>query len=216
MKQIWIIGAGKFGKKAVSAMRKHAPGSAVTVVDHCSQACNAIAEPDLTVECMDGVAFLNQHLADGGVPDWIIPVIPVHLSFEWIRRRVAPDISLIPMDIPEIVLTSLPNVFPGQTGQIYTSNAAFICPENCAEPQDICTFTRLPRKRSLYEAIAAISCNDFLNIVLQSHQLAPGIGGIAPQALFQALLAVQQSTSPILLSSACRCHGVVQAFKKSH
>lgn len=215
MKQIWIIGAGHFGKKAVNAMKKRYPESALTVVDHCSQACDAIAEPDLTVVCMDGVEYLNQFLVVENPPDWIIPVIPIHLAYEWIRCRMGPNISLIPIDVPAIVFTSLPNVFPGQTGQIFASNATFICPENCAEPHDICTYTRLPRKRSLYEAIAALPVDEFLNIVIQSHQLAPGMGGILPKVLFQALTAVHQSTMPTLLSTACRCHGVAQAFKKS-
>lgn len=196
-------------------MKKRYPESVLTVVDHCSQACNAIPETDLTVVCMDGVEYLNQFLVDENLPDWIIPVIPIHLAFEWIRCRMGPKISLIPIDVPEIALASLPNVFHGTTGQIFASNATFICPENCSEPQDICTFTRLPRKRSLYEAIAALPLDGFLNIVIQSHQLAPGMGGIVPKVLFQALMAVHESTTPILLSTACRCHGVVQAFNKS-
>ena len=215
MKPIWIIGAGRFGKKAVSAMKKHYPESALTVVDYNPKACEAIAEPGLTTVCMDGVSYLNHFLTDTDSPGWIIPVIPVHLAYEWIRLRLMPDISLAAVDIPENICHSLPNVFPGKTGEIFVSNASFVCPENCSEPRNQCTHTRMPRKQSLYQAIAALSCNGFLNLVLQSEQLAPGIGGIMPGALFSTLAAVRQFSESILLSTACRCHGVVQAFRKN-
>ncbi|MDO9110598.1 MAG: potassium transporter [Desulfatirhabdiaceae bacterium] len=214
MKHIWIIGAGRFGKKAVSAIKKRHPESFITVVDHCPKACEAISGPGLTTVCMDGVSYLHHYLTDAERPVWVIPVIPVHLVYEWIRLRLLPDISTAPVDIPECFRRSLPNVFPGNTGEIFVSNATFVCPENCSEPRDLCTNTRMPRKQSLYQAIAALSCNGFLNLVLQSEQLAPGIGGIRPLALFDTLSAVQQFPESILLSTACRCHGVVQAFRK--
>jgi len=214
MKDIWIIGAGRFGKKAVSAMKKCCPESVLTVVDHCPKACETIAESGLTTVCMDGVSYLNDYLTETDAPGWIIPVIPVHLAHEWIRLRLLPDIPIVPVDVPETFCRSLPNVFHGKPGEIFVSNADFVCPENCAEPRDICTHTRLPRKESLYQAIRALSCNGFLNLVLQSEQLAPGIGGIRPGDLFDALVSVQQHPGSILLSTACRCHGVVQAFGK--
>jgi len=164
--------------------------------------------------CMDGVSYLNQNLTDADEPGWVIPVIPVHLAYAWIRLRLLPDIAIVPVDIPEMICRSLPNVFPGKAGEIFVSNASFLCPENCSEPQDICTHTRMPRKQSLFQAIAALSCNGFLNLVLQSEQLAPGIGGIRPSAFFNTLVAVKQYPESILLSTACRCHGVVQAFTK--
>jgi hypothetical protein len=216
MKAIWIIGAGRFGKNAVSAMKKRYPESAITVVDHCPKACEAIAEPCLTTVCMDGVSYLNNYLKDIDAPDWVIPVIPVHLAYAWIRFKLLPDISVVPVDVPDNICSSLPNVFPGKPGEIFVSNATFVCPENCSEPRDICTHTRLPRKQSLYQAIGALSCNGFLNLVIQSEQLAPGIGGIRPDALFNAHGSVRRFSGPILLSTACRCHGVVQAFRKNN
>jgi hypothetical protein len=214
MKDIRIIGAGRFGKKAVLAMKKRYPESAITVVDHCPKACETITEPDLTTVCMDGVSYLNQYLTDIDPLCWVVPVVPVHLAFEWIRLRLLPDFSVVPVDIPETVRRLLPNVFTGKPGEIFVSNASFVCPENCSEPQDICTHTHLPRKQSLYQAIADLSCDGFLNLVLQSEQLAPGIGGIRAGVLFNALNSVQQFPGYILLSTACRCHGVVQAFRK--
>lgn len=214
MKDIWIIGAGRFGKKAVSAMKRHCPESAITVVDHSPSACEAIAEPGVTTICMDGVSYLD-HCLTTGLHGWIIPVIPIHLAYEWVRMRLTPGASVVPVDIPENICKLLPNVFPGKAGEIFVSHAAFVCPDNCSEPRDLCTHTRMPRNQSLYQVISAFSCDGFVNLILQSHQLAPGIGGISPDALFHTLDAVQQSSGCILLSTACRCHGVVQAFRKT-
>lgn len=212
MQHIWIIGAGKYGKKAVFAMKKRFPGSIITVVDESQVALNSIDQPDIETVCMDGVSFLFQNLDHSRQPVWVIPVIPVHLAFEWIRLKLS--LSVEPAEIPDSVQNSLPNVFQGKKGEIFTSNASFICPENCPEPEDICTYTKLPKKEPLYKLIKSLSCRNHLNIVICSHQLAPGIGGITPQSLFNALSEITNCKSSILLSTACGCHGVLQAFKK--
>ncbi len=213
MQHIWIIGAGKYGKKAVYAMKKRFPESIIKVVDESPVACNSIAQPNIETVCMDGVSFLFKNLDRSRYPVWVIPVIPVHLAFEWIRLKLS--LSVEPAEIPVSVQESLPNVFPGKHGEIFISNASFLCPENCPEPEDICTYTKLPKKEPLYKLIESLSCMNHLNIVICSHQLAPGIGGITPQSLFNALDEIRNSKYPILLSTACGCHGVLQAFNLS-
>ncbi len=213
MKNIWIIGAGRFGKKAVSAMKRHHPHAVVTVMDHSPQACSAIDDPAVTTICTDGVSYLYHHLENGADPDWIIPVIPVHLAFEWMRLRLLSEYRLEPVEIPEAVKRSLPNVHSGKSGEIFVSVASFVCPENCPEPSDICTYTRKPRTLILHQRLQSLSCPPFVNVALQSQQLAPGIGGLRPQSLWDGLAAVLAARFPVLLSTACKCHGVVQAFR---
>lgn len=214
MKKVWIIGAGRFGKKAVSAVKKHFPESGITVVDHCRQACRSLDAAAACIVCMDGISYLYENLTRDDAPDWIIPVIPVHVAYEWIRLQLSPECSVVPADIPEKLYHLLPNVFPGKIGEIFASYADFVCPENCPEPRGFCTFTRKPRKKSLHAVISDISCEGFSTIAIQSEQLAPGIGGIRPRALFSALQAVRQSNLSVLIGTACKCHGVVQAFRK--
>ena len=50
-------------------------------------------------------------------------------------------------------------------------------------------------------------------IVIQSRQLAPGVGGYAPSELFEVLSLVRSAETPVLLSTACKCHGVINAFE---
>ena len=209
------MGAGRFGRKAAAALRRRYPESDITVIDHSPEACNIMADDAMTTVCMDGASFLFQQLNDSICPDWIIPVIPVHLAFEWIRLELSSTCWVETVPIPDNLGKMLPNVFYGRPGEIFTSHASFICPDNCSEPQDICSFTRMPRKQPLYQTIESINCDGFIHAVLQSQQLAPGIGGFSPQSLKKIFFTIQQTSAHILLSTACKCHGVVQAFKKT-
>jgi hypothetical protein len=114
--------------------------------------------------------------------------------------------------VPEAVVQRLPNVFRGEGGAIYASNADFLCPDNCPEPEAICTHTGKPRPCNLYEKLGEVAAPPFRAIVVRSLQLAPGVGGYRPETLFQTLAAVQRVSGPVLLSTACRCHGVMHAF----
>jgi hypothetical protein len=93
------------------------------------------------------------------------------------------------------------------------SIADFECPENCPEPAGKCTHTGKPRPYRVYEKLAGIEYGGCRSIVVQSHQLSPGVGGFKPKALFQALEAVAVAERPVLLSTACTCHGVMHAFE---
>ena len=95
------------------------------------------------------------------------------------------------------------------------SIADFICPDNCPEPPDICTVTRKPRPYSLFEHLEGVGTDRFTPVVIRSHQLAPGLGGYTPEMLYDTLKKVKNAVKPILFSSACRCHGVMNAFSIS-
>jgi hypothetical protein len=117
------------------------------------------------------------------------------------------------MAIPEHLVISLPNTIKGDHGELYISNADFICPENCPEPEDICTYTGMPRPHLLHQVLSAIDDKSFYPVVITSSQLQPGIGGYSARTLFEALKKVKHAAGPVLLSTACRCHGVMHAFR---
>jgi hypothetical protein len=68
----------------------------------------------------------------------------------------------------------------------------------------------------LHEYLKSIRVKNFESIVIRSQQLAPGVGGYPPAALFDALDQIRDMQSPVLLSTACSCHGVMNAFKSIH
>ena len=211
MKSIWILGAGKFGLKAAKTMRRKNSRTEITIIEKKSEICNQIEKLDFKTVCIDGIEYLDQNLKSLDYPDWIIPAIPVHVTYEWVRLKIK-DI-LKPTPVPKGLIVSLPNVFKGNRYEIYMSIADFICPDNCPEPDDICTHTGKPRPFTLYKKLESIKYDHFRSVVVRSRQLSPGVGGYSPGALFNALDVIKSSTIPVLLSTACRCHGVMHAFR---
>lgn len=208
MKTIWILGAGKFGQKAIAALKDK---NRLLVIDQTIPDHPVLAGCD-TVRA-DGIDYLSRHLEAQGPPDWIVPAIPVHVSYEWICNKLD---NIRPIPVPPALAEQMPNPFRGKAGELYVSNADFICPDNCPEPADICTYTGKPRPRILYKTLQNLEFENFCAVGVQSHQLSPGVGGYRPQALFDALEAVSQGlkTGPVLVSTACRCHGVIHALEK--
>lgn len=211
--EIWILGAGRYGRRAADALRQQNPEADMVIIDSSDEVCARMENLSCTVVCREGVDYLFENLKEGRGPDWIIPMIPVHVAYEWIRLKLALSHRITAAAVPEQVLKRLPNPVKGAEGQIYISNADFRCPPNCPEPDDICTHTGKPRPQILHRFLENIKHPEFRTVVIQSLQLAPGIGGYQPEALFQALKTVASGNDPVLLSTACRCHGVMHAFE---
>lgn len=205
MKTVWIIGAGKFGMKAAHALSSHAD---ILLIDKNEALCQRIG---MNAVCTDGVAYLSRYL-EKNTPVIIVPSAPIHLAYHWVKQKLEPEFILQPIEIPKQILSKLPHPFNGKQGEIYLSYAEFICPDNCPEPAEICTYTGKSRPGTLYKLLESLSCDDVESVVVRSRQLAPGLGGYEPAALFAALEAVRKSTKPMLFSTACRCHGVMHAF----
>jgi hypothetical protein len=213
MKRIWILGAGRFGLKAAEVLSRKNKNSELTVIEKNSEILRKIKTYQFKTVCMDGIEYLGQNLKGTDYADWIIPAIPVHVLYEWVKLKIKDSYVLKTTPVPEEVIISLPNVFKGKSCEIYMSIADFICPDNCPEPEDICTHTGKPRTFALYKKLESIKYDNFCSVVVRSRQLSPGIGGYSPGALFHALDVIKASTIPVLLSTACRCHGVMHAFK---
>jgi hypothetical protein len=209
-----IIGAGHFGSRAVKTLNKKYPDAALTVVDEDKGALNLL--DGLLVErvCAEGASYLEARLDQENGPDWIIPAVPIHLAFEWVRRKLGRSRRVDVFPVPSELEDMLPNPKRGSEGQLFVSYADFRCPEHCTEPYDLCTWTGKPRKGLLYKTIQEIVFKDYRSIVVRSHQLAPGVGGYQPEALRKSLDAVSKANTPILYATACLCHGVVHAFRQ--
>jgi hypothetical protein len=208
MKNIWIIGLGQFGLHAVQYLSQKNKDIQFVLVDAIEANLMQAAGPNRSLELADGVGFLERNLHTDEGPDWIIPAVPIHLAAEWCLVRKKPEqFSRVPL--PAEIKLLLPNPMEAYNGDIYVSHADFRCPGDCAEPRDICTVTQKPRKRNMFEVLADINIPAFQSLVIRSHQLGPGIGGYRPVMLFELLERVKQAGSNLLVSTACRCHGVV-------
>ena len=214
MNHIWIIGAGKFGLKAVDALIRHFLEVRLTLVDEKldkSESTDFSGVHELVLD--DGIGFIFEQLNRSELPDWIVPAIPVHVAYEWVVRSLKNSYPIKQIKVPKTVVELLPNPIFGSNGSVYTSNADFMCPDDCMEPEGICTCTGKPRPRILHEFLSEINLCQFRSFVVQSRQLAPGVGGFTPKELFETLSQIRSSEIPVLLSTACKCHGVMNAFE---
>jgi hypothetical protein len=214
MDTVWIIGAGRVGRRAVARLQARRGEARITLVD---AACGALAGdwPDNVARvCADGVDFLSAHLAGETPPDpWIVPALPVHLAGAWVRQQLAAyGFEVQPAAIPADVQARLPNALPGPPGIVYCSQADFRCPDDCREGP-VCPHTGRPRPPDLFRVLEALAPAGFQVTVLRSRQMAPGLGGYRAATLRQALAVVRRDPGRHLLATACKCHGVLEAFQ---
>jgi TrkA-N domain len=210
MKTIWIIGAGTFGLRAAETLGRRA---SIVIIEKQAGICRKLEELPYQIVCADGIDYLVKNLTSPDHPDWIVPAIPVHVAYAWVRAKLAGTHSLESVPAPDSLVGQLPNPIRGRQGELYVSNADFLCPKNCAEPAERCTVTGKPGPRILFEYLSSLKTNDLEPVVLQSKQLAAGVGGYRPRALFDVLQAIKHSSRPVLLATSCRCHGVIHIFK---
>jgi len=213
METVWIIGGGRFGLRAAKYLLKQDKAFQVVLVDRDQKKLDQARELNCMTELADGIAYLNIHLKSGNLPAWIVPALPVHLAWEWCRMQLGQKV-LIPLDISSEIDGLLPNPMRGPEGNIYVSHADFICPAHCNEPHDTCTVTQQPQKLEMFKLLSQLRFKDFSSLVIQSHQLGPGVGGYGPGALFSLIERIEVQKDPFLLSTACRCHAVISGFKK--
>ncbi|MEW6424890.1 MAG: potassium transporter [Bacillota bacterium] len=212
----WIIGSGRFGRIAAARLTNKHPRAAFLVVDKQAEALRQVGDLPVETRREDGVDFLVQNLKATDTPSYIVPAVPVHLAFEWLKKKLAPGYEVVKVPVPGQVLRSVPNPLPApETGRLYISYATFVCPDNCPEPEKICTATGQPRKGLLYRDLREMNVDGFLALGIRSLQLAPGVGGYKPGALWWVLESVMGvgAEKNYLLSTACLCHGVLDSFR---
>ncbi len=214
MEELWIIGLGQFGSMALHRLSKFGPKKHFVLVDPVAENLLKFKGPTTTLEISDGVKYLHTHLSNRRKPDWIIPALPVHLAAEWVLVHLGAQ-KLKRISLPSEIERFIPNSIRGSEGNIYTSHADFRCPEDCDESGDICTITRKARNQDMFELLGNLDVKPFMTVNIRSYQLGPGIGGYRPEHLMAMRNRVRQARGAILLSTACRCHGVITGLERT-
>ena len=213
MEEIWIIGVGQFGYIAFQRLSDTGKDRHFTLVDPVEKNLLKCKGPTTTLRISDGVEFLESYLKKGRQPDWIIPALPVHQAAEWVLLHLGPE-NLRRMPLSPEIECFVPNPIRGAEGNIYVSHADFRCPADCDEPRSVCTVTRKTRKQDMFQLLGNLDVEPFKALNIRSHQLGPGIGGYRPDQLYELLENVKQSLGPIVVSTACRCHGVMTGLER--
>jgi hypothetical protein len=213
MEKIWIMGVGQFGFLSYQRLSKSGKDRHFVLVDPNEENLLRARGENCRREQGDGVGFVERHLSPENKPDWIIPALPIHLAAEWCLLRLGPE-QLVRIPLPPAMEAQLPNPLRGADGNLYVSHADFTCPDDCAEPADVCTVTQKARERNMFEILRDIRMPPFQPLVIRSHQLGPGIGGYRPEQLFDLLSQVEQAKGSLAVCTACRCHGVITGLKR--
>jgi len=212
-KPFWIIGGGRFGRQAAEVLRRRHASADILIVEKSPQRCRELADQGFRTVCSEGVGFLRSHLKLSNLGRWIVPSAPVHVAFEWLRATLSENDRIEVFPVPDEITSRLPNVVRSRQGEIFASNADFICPPDCPEAGRVCTATGRRRPRSMYAFIQRLQLASVKILVIRSFQLAPGVGALRPRDLFAALHEIQSHKTPLLLATACKCHAVLSSFK---
>jgi hypothetical protein len=205
-----IVGGGHFGARAAGILTAK-KGLALYLVDPEEVALDEAVRAGLELICGDGIAYLVENYEHLSPDTLIVPALPRHLAVEWLLRMPLKGLRLETLAMPPEVTAFLPHHWPGDYGTVLASHADFLCPDDCPEPEDGCTVTGEIRT-PLYEILRGLPINGFRTHVIQSHQLAPGLGGYAVNALTALMEDITaHGEAKWLIGTSCRCHGVLTA-----
>ena len=211
-----ILGAGKFGRLALRRLARQDAAARFTVVDRLPgalAAARAASGQDGQWVEAEAVRFLVERLDVGAAWDWIIPMTPVHLAFCWLLAGPLAGLGWQAAPAPEPLASLAPVARRGPQGELYLSLAHHLCPDDCAEPE-VCPVTGEPRELPLYRDLAAVPLPGWQIRVIESRQLAPGVGGYAPERLRELARDMDNLAGNLAIATACRCHGVVHGLTR--
>lgn len=207
-----ILGYGKFGRQAMASLQAILGDQATfTVVDKEGKT-DGVGQAGFV--CGDGVEWLFENLTKSSKIERIIPALPLHLAARWLAVSLSSEgWNLQSLALGDTLLAQLPNVFRLGPSSAVTSHADFLCPDNCPEPELICTHTGQPRPTPIYQLLEDMGPGDLKPLIVRSHQFAPGVGGFFPEDLWNLLDSAKRlSAHRLLIGTACKCHGIVDGM----
>lgn len=208
-----IIGAGRFGKRAAEILIDMA-FSPIFLVDNNRESLENFHIPSIHKVLCDGVVFLHKNYSVLHPSNAVIPAVPIHLAFEWLRKALARSRNIEKINIPADLKTSLPHTWEGSEGSLLISYADFRCPDDCSEPEEYCTITGKRRGPPLYELLGELTPGRFRTHIIRSLQLAPGLGGYKVGDMAKCLERIREGgKGQWLVGTACRCHGTLTALE---
>ncbi len=209
---VFIIGAGHFGNRAARLLSRESDVP-VFVVDLDPKRLSELDCLQVKVIKCDGIDFLVRNLDLMDPMNTIVPAVPLHLAFEWLKACLDGEGDVKQLLVPEEIKVTLPHTWPGSEGSLLVSYADFVCPDDCSEPE-YCSVTGERRDTPLYDLLERLDVSGFQTHVIRSYQLAPGLGGYKAADLAKAAQNLRRHEKVRwLLGTACKCHGILTAFE---
>jgi hypothetical protein len=210
-----ILGAGKFGRLSLRRLAAQDPGARFLVIDRQESALAKARTPEMArveMRVDEAISYLAAHLGPEPFWDWLIPMVPVHVAYGWLLAGPLAGKGWEPAEVPQDLEGLAALAMRGPTGELYLSQARHRCPDDCDEPL-ACPVTGEERQ-PLFLKLAEASRSGLPILVVASRQLAPGVGGFAPERLVELAAQAAEAPEPLLIATACRCHGVVHGLQR--
>jgi hypothetical protein len=213
MDTVIILGAGHFGIRAAKLLTR-AHGPPVWIVDKDQDSLLKTEGLPLKTILSDGISFLSNYFHWLSPANTIVPAIPVHVAFEWLKVQLQPDFLTRLIQVPGKLKSFLPHTWLGADGSLLTSYADFRCPDDCPEPANYCAKTKKARPAPLYRLLGQQDIPGYELHVIRSRQLSPGVGGYRVEDLSQLLFRVKKhGVGRWIVATACRCHGIMTCLE---
>ncbi|OGP50614.1 MAG: hypothetical protein A2Y79_06915 [Deltaproteobacteria bacterium RBG_13_43_22] len=210
--QVFIVGFGKFGKLALDQVVQRWGKARIWMIDSRSEVfINQETLPEGIRVLADGPQFLSEYQTWIRDEDWVIPTLPIHLAWSWLNLNLKTPQRPKSVWPPPDLGVDLPFRQIHRKG-LFLSYADFVCPENCPAPIRFCFKTKAERAVPLWKFIADQPFSKGTLAVIESRQIAPGIGGYAFKELRKIQNLAQEASPPFFVATACRCHGVIHGL----
>jgi hypothetical protein len=210
-----ILGAGKFGRLALRRLAERDLEARFLVIDRRESALAEARTLEVGGAEMlmdDAIPYLAAHLGPQPPWDWLIPMVPVHVAYDWLLSGPLAGKGWEPAEVPQDLENLVALAIQGPAGELYLSQARHLCPDDCDEPL-VCPVTGEERQ-PLFVKLAEASRPGLPILVVASRQLAPGVGGYSPLRLVELAETLAETSGPLLIATACCCHGVVHGLKR--
>ncbi len=179
-KAIIIIGAGHFGQRA-AALLKAVPHTSLWIVERDIPTLKKLGTMGAKRIAEDGVRFLAKHFSHLAPSTFIIPAVPVHLAFEWLRTYMNEKGTVATVPVPKSFGLRLPHTWDGSEGSLLISYADFRCPADCPEPANRCTVTGKSERNPAVQASGRGSASGISHACDPEPPIGPWRGGVSSE-----------------------------------
>lgn len=257
MRTLIIAGGGKFGKKALEFAKKN-KYKTILIDNNPKCFCSPYATQEFDNlgdfylkidEIEPGEVFFLIHeisviyeMVIKFKPEYVIPVIPIHLSALIIKAFLSEKIITNLTSDEDYIFKFVNNANKEillthsiEQGVAYLSYAKIdeVCPDNCFGPENYCPNFNREKPITITNYIKSyfdlnqsnsfkVVNDEFLKVILiyESIQLMPGLGGLKGDDLIKSFKKLAENLDIIstqkfslIITTACNCHGVINFYK---
>jgi len=211
-----IIGGGKYGCYAIEYLKeKHRSFVVVDPDPNCQAIKRFKLQPNNKIS-NNGEFYVTGdlqkaiELIDVLNPEYVFPTAPVHIVADMakIKFKLTPWIEAINVIVPKLPPTVI--LLAGKGKLIVSYNRDHECLEKCIMPET-CPTSKLKKPCTMTKLMHFASPDGF---ILVSHSMAPGMGALKGTEL-QEFFKWAEAKDCFVVGTACDCHGVFSAFRKT-